>query len=294
MDSRQKLISVKDFSPEELRKWQQKLLEILVYFKEFCEAHHLRFMLAAGTCLGAVRHKGFIPWDDDLDVQMPREDYDKMIEIWNKEADTNRFVCSVTNETECSRFPMAVIRSVDTTCIYNHSVNDDICQGLKIDVEFLDGVPDSRIVRTYNMVLAFILALFRAQRVPERASRLKTTVARAMLWLVPSRKMRWKISVLCENQIKKYRFGESKYVRYLACALRPSKSFVNQVCLDFEGYKMPVPAGYDAVLRAAYGDYMQLPPEKARKPATDNLVFYDLDKSYLEYKGKYYCKNESD
>lgn len=80
----QKLISVKDFTPEELRKWQLKLLEILVYFRDFCNEHNLRFWLAAGTCLGAVRHKGFIPWDDDLDVQMPREDYDKLIELWIK------------------------------------------------------------------------------------------------------------------------------------------------------------------------------------------------------------------
>ena len=289
MQSEQKLISVKDFSPEELRRWQLKLLEILVYFKDFCEMHHLRFMLAAGTCLGAVRHGGFIPWDDDLDVQMPREDYEKMIELWNKEADTSRFVCSVTNDKECCRFPMAVIRSVNTTCIYNHSVNDDICQGLKIDVEFLDGVPDNKLTRLYNKVLAYILALYRAQRVPERASKLKTVCARFLLWLVPSWKARCRVSNYCEKQIKKYRFGEQEYVRYLACALRPSKSFIDQVYLDFEGYKMPVPVGYDAVLRAAYGDYMQLPPEDARKPATDNLIFYDLERSYLEYKGLYYC-----
>lgn len=290
MSSEQKLISVKDFSPEELRKWQLKLLEILVYFKEFCEAHNLRFMLAAGTCLGAVRHKGFIPWDDDLDVQMPREDYDKLIEIWNKEADTSRFVCAVTNETECSRFPMAVIRSVNTTCIYSHSVNDDICQGLKIDVEFLDGVPENKLVRKYNEALADILALYRAQRAPMRVSKIKIWGSRFLLWLVPSRRARWKISSFCERQIKKYKFGEQEFVRYSACALRPSKSFTDVLYLDFEGYKMPVPAGYDAVLRAAYGDYMQLPPKEAQKPATDNLVFYDLDKSYLEYKGKYYCK----
>lgn len=290
MQNEQRLISVKDFSQEELRRWQLKLLEILVYFKEFCEAHNLRFMLAAGTCLGAVRHGGFIPWDDDLDVQMPREDYDRMIELWNKEADTSRFVCSVTDEKECSRFPMAVIRSVNTTCIYNHSVNDDICQGLKIDVEFLDGVPENKLLRGYNRALACILALYRAQRVPERTTKLKTIIARILLGLVPGRKMRWKISVFCEKQIKKYKFGEQKYVRYSGLALRPSESFINQVYLDFEGYKMPVPAGYDAVLRAAYGDYMQLPPVEARKPATDNLVFYDLDKGYLAYKGIYYCK----
>ena len=70
---------------------------------------------------------------------------------------------------------------------------------------------------------------------------------------------------------------------------KPSKSFEKTIIKEFEGYQMPVPEGYDAMLRAAYGDYMQFPPEKYRKPATDNLVFYDLDHSYLDYKGKYYC-----
>ena len=62
--------------------------------------------------------------------------------------------------------------------------------------------------------------------------------------------------------------------------------------MDFEGYKMPVPIGYDRFLTVAYGDYMQLPPEDKRKPMTSNLVFYDLDHSYLDYKGKYYCVNK--
>lgn len=290
MEQKQKLISVKDFSPEELRKWQLKLLDILVYFKEFCEAHDLKFMLASGTCLGAVRHKGFIPWDDDLDVQMPRKDYDRLVEIWNKEADTKRYVCVVTTEDSCARFPMATIRSVETTCIYNHSVNDDICQGLKIDVEFLDGVPDGKIKQAYYMTLARLFALYRTQRVPERAPMRKRIASAFLLWLVRSNRLRWKVSSWCEKRLKKYDFDKCKYVRYISCSIKERKSFDDVVYLDFEGHKMPVPAGYDAMLTAGYGDYMQLPPEEKRKPATDNLVFYDLDKSYLEYKGRYYCK----
>ena len=87
-----KLISVKDFSPEELRKWQFKLLDILVYFRDFCDSHGLRFFLAGGTCLGAVRHNGFIPWDDDVDVQMPRDDYEKFLEIAPKELKKEYFL----------------------------------------------------------------------------------------------------------------------------------------------------------------------------------------------------------
>ena len=99
---KQKLISVKDFTPEELRKWQMKLLEILVYFRDFCDSHNLRFYLAGGTSIGAVRHHGFIPWDDDIDVQMPRDDYEKLLKIWDKEADTSRFVCEYPTKEKCT------------------------------------------------------------------------------------------------------------------------------------------------------------------------------------------------
>ena len=75
------LIKLADFTPAELRAWQKRLLEILVYFSDFCQKHQLKFYLAYGTLLGAIRHKGFIPWDDDVDVQMPREDFEKLYDF---------------------------------------------------------------------------------------------------------------------------------------------------------------------------------------------------------------------
>lgn len=287
----QELISVKSFSPEELRKWQLKLLEILVYFRDFCESHNLRFYLAAGTCIGAVRHHGFIPWDDDLDVQMPRSDYEKLVELWNKDADTSRFKCERTDEKHCIKFPMTVARSVDTTCIYDHSVDEDICQGLKIDVEFLDGYPNKKIERIIYVVCARFVGLLRAGRVPNRKSALIKIVSRIVLFLLPTKGIRWNVSRALEKYLMKFDFdGDYEYVRYLTTDLRKRSLYDKAVYMDFEGYKMPVPVGYDEYLRAQYGDYMQLPPEDKRKPITDNLVFYDLDHSYLDYKGKYYCK----
>lgn len=285
------LISVKDFTPEELRKWQMKLLEILVYFKEFCDKHNLRFFLSAGTCLGAVRHHGFIPWDDDLDVIMPRPDYDKLIELWEKEADTSKFVCSVSTKEKCARFPMATIRSVNTTCIYDHSVNDDICQGIKIDVEFLDGVPNNKLHMYFNRICADVMALYRTQRVPMRfGTSFQKVVARLLLWLVPNQKLRWKIAKWCENRIKSVPFdGDCKYVRYLGVHPYLKSAYMDSVLMDFEGNKMPIPVDYDNHLKSLYGNYMEMPPVDKRIPATDNLVFYDLDHSYLDYRGKYYC-----
>lgn len=289
----QKLISVKDLSPEELRRWQLKLLEILVYFRDFCESHQLRFYLSAGTCLGAVRHHGFIPWDDDLDVVMPRPDYDKLLKLWDKEADVSKFVCCVTNAKQSSRFPMATIRSTDTTCIYDHSVDDDICQGLKIDVEFLDGVPNNKLLRMSNWACAKLFALFRAQRVPLRfGTPIQRKIAKMLLWLVPSSEKRWLISNWCEKRMKSMPYnGDCKYVRYLGVRPFLKNAYSDVVYVDFEGYKMPIPRGYDNHLKSLYGNYMELPPKEKRQPATDNLVFYDLNHGYLEYRGKYYCVN---
>lgn len=85
--------------------------------------------------------------------------------------------------------------------------------------------------------------------------------------------------------------GDYKYVRYLATPIRKKELYQKAIYVDFEGYKMPIPIGYDEYLRDQYGDYMELPPEGKRKPITDNIIFYDLDQSYLKYKGKYYYKD---
>ena len=88
------------FTPDKLRELQLKGLEILLYFKEFCEKHKLTFFFCGGCCIGTLRHKGFIPWDDDVDVFMPRDDYEKLYVLWNKYADTKRYSCNRTNEKE--------------------------------------------------------------------------------------------------------------------------------------------------------------------------------------------------
>lgn len=286
MKKENKLIDLKDLSPEEFRKWQLKLLEILVYFSRFCEEHHLRYYLASGTCIGAVRHHGFIPWDDDVDVAMPREDYNKLCGLWEKYADKSKFVCCKSDMNQCQSFPMIVIRSVNTTCIYPHSKDMDICQGLKIDIEHLDGVPNNSFLRWRQKTLAKLLCFFRAQRVPNKSrySKFIKTTAKVLLFVFPTNKIRCFIGDYLEKQISKYKFEDCEYVRYLACALRPRKAFDKAVYVDFEGYPMPVPAGYDEFLRAEYGDYMKLPPVEKRIPET-KCSFYDLDNSYLKYKG---------
>lgn len=285
-----KLFRVRDFSPEELEKWHKALLEDLVYFRDFCEAHNLRFYLTGGTLLGAVRHKGFIPWDGDIDVQMPRKDYEKLFELWEEHADKSRFICERTDKDKCIRFPMGAVKNVNTTCILNHSVNDDICQGVRIDIEFLDGVPNGRIGRIINAICSAFVALLRTERLPNYTSKIKRILSIIVLSIFPTHKIRWEVSKLFEKRLLKFDFdGDYEYVEFLSSGLLKKESFKSVVYLDFEGYKMPAPVGYDEILKSYYGDYMQLPPEDKRYSGIKNIVFYDLDHSYLDYKGKYYC-----
>lgn len=103
-----------NLSYDDLRSLQLKSLEILLYFKKFCESHGLTFYFCGGCCIGAIRHQGFIPWDDDIDVFMPRDDYEKLFKIWDKYADTKRYSCCRTTREK-------FIGNVMTTVVDNNT-----------------------------------------------------------------------------------------------------------------------------------------------------------------------------
>ena len=96
---------------------QEKELNMLLYFKEFCNKHNLRFYLCGGGLIGAIRHNGFIPWDDDLDLFMPRPDYEKLAKLWPKYADTERFTYCRTDRDHIYHDAGASIRDNNTTFI---------------------------------------------------------------------------------------------------------------------------------------------------------------------------------
>ena len=85
-------------SDETIRRLQLKELETLVYFKQFCDEHGLTFFFCGGCCIGSLRNKGFIPWDDDIDVFMPRGDYERLPELWKKYSKDPRFLCLKTDD----------------------------------------------------------------------------------------------------------------------------------------------------------------------------------------------------
>lgn len=284
--------NIQDVSIEKL---QGKLLEILVYFKEFCDEHHLSFVLCGGTCLGAVRHQGFIPWDDDIDVFMLREDYEKLQPLWEQYADTTRYTCVRSNETLNIHHSATEVKDNNTTFINRHSVDEDFHHGLMIDIIPVDGVAPTAFGRVTQMIASMIYCCFNFQRLPNHKSKLIYYITKIALGVIRSPKLRYKLWKTAEQHVAKHgtehcecvaSFGEGTTIMRMHY---PVEWFRNVEYLDFAGHPMPVPSDVHEFLRISFGDdYMQLPPEEDRV-ARHDVAFVDLDNSYTKYKGIHYC-----
>lgn len=279
----------------DIRELQLKSMEILLYFKEFCEKHGLRFYFCGGCCIGTIRHKGFIPWDDDIDVFMPRDDYEKLGELWVKYADNDRYSYCRTNENESFETMLTQISDNKTTFIKTHLKDFDINHGIKLEIVPLDGVPNSKVLRLIQMTWAIIFCLFNRQNPPENKGKLANIIGNIVLNIFKGKKIRTKIWKYAEKQMTKYKINENtKYLTELCVTYKymknkyPKEFFDNVIYKEFEGYLMPIPIGYDGYLRMAFGNYLDLPPKELQIPKHD-AIYINLDQGYKKFKGKYYC-----
>ena len=283
----------------DIKKMQSKMFEMLLYFDKFCTDNNLMYYLCGGCLIGAVRHKGFIPWDDDIDCFMPRKDYEMLKTLWEDKADTSRYVYCRTDKVSNYHDAGASIRDVDTTCINRHSIHEDICHGIALEIMPIDGCPSSIFSRSRQLVNAFMYSLFNVQRLPDNKGNFIRIMTKIIYKLVPSTKLRYIIWSHCELVMKKYSWDDCEYVTELigsikGMKLRHPKEWFDKVdYLEFEGHRLPVMHGYKQYLTLIWGDYMKLPPIEERV-AKHDLVFLDLEKSYKEYKGKYYLVEGTD
>lgn len=277
---------------------QNKLLEILKYFIAICEEHGLRYWLAYGTCLGAVRHQGFIPWDDDLDVQMPREDYEKLWDILKEnQSDTKYKLCRTSYKANYHHRVMQIV-DMDTTFINRRSANEDIEHGVYIDIIPMDGLPKGKIARLTQKFNAILFSIYNIQTKPEyNGGKLRGVLSFGtflLLSMVKKKENRYKIWKKCEANMIKYKFNNSSEVISLACLFkelyRPYKiEWFAERKVMFEDIKVNIPSNAEKYLEQLYGDYMKMPPESERTVKHDT-VFIDLHNSYLNYKGIHYMR----
>jgi lipopolysaccharide cholinephosphotransferase len=262
---------------EDLKKLKEISLKILLFFKDYCDAHSLRFFLCGGALIGAVRHGGFIPWDDDIDVFMPRPDYEKLKEIW---VDSEKYSYVRTTKDHYTRLMHACINDNETTYIKERQADLDTKHGVRLEIIPLDGCP-SGIARKFQKMWALIYQIYNVGEPPTSKGKFFNIIGKIMLLPTRSPKSRARIWQLAERKMSKYDFDSTDKTTELVTRWQymvneyPHECFAGSTEVEFEGYKMPAPADYDTYLRMAFGNYMELPPKEEQVPKHD-AVFYDL------------------
>lgn len=280
-----------DFYIDTNRKkvWQAEL-DILEKVIDICDKNNIKYFLASGTLLGAVRHKGFIPWDDDIDLVMKREDYNRFLEIAEKSIKYPYFLQCYKTEKNYIR-GHAQIRNSETTAIIRGDKNNTYNKGIFIDVFPLDNVPDGKTKRKIFLdELTFrkkMLVLY-FQRSNIKKDSIKSIIKLAII------KVYWTIFNL-EKSIYKYEKVLQRYDKIHtdengSLGFRPKDTkfknswFEGEVEVDFEYLKLKAPNGYHEFLASQYGDYMKLPENK--NGSAHGTVFFDTEKSYKEYEDR--------
>ncbi len=284
---------------EQLKGLQARGLEIAVYFRDFCNAHHLRFFLCGGCCIGSQRNGGFIPWDDDVDVFMPRPDYEKLAELWPKEADTARFGFQAPNKDFCTRNQFATIHHNQTTFIKSYQQDLDQNHGIMLDILPIDGCPTKPLQRRVQKIFALLYALLSVEQAPENHGGFMRFAGKALLFLLPTHRLRFSLCKWCEKQMSKYHFDQAELITELCSGPGymqkeyPAKAFREQLWVPFCGEQMPIPCGFDTYLSMAFGDYMTPPPPE-KQVIHHDYVKIDPDTPYTQYRGTHYALPKQD
>ena len=282
-----------EYTDEQLKQMQEISLSMAVLFFRFCKENHLTAYLCGGGCIDSVRHGGFIPWDDDLDFFMPREDYEVFVKKWKDYEPGRDLALSVSDAEFTDRNLFATLRHRKTTCIKPYQADLDMVHGAQLDILPLDGYPDSGWQRKKQCFWALVYSLFCAQVVPEHHGGLMALGSRILLGIFRGQKIRYRIWAAAKRKMTKYRIADCRGITELCSGPGYMRNwydkewFASYVEVPFEGEILPVPAGYDQYLRTAFGDYRKLPPREERR-APHDCLFVDLDTPYTAYRGVYY------
>ena len=264
---------MRELTFEEHKQYQ---LGVLKDVARFCDENGLRYYLAFGTLIGAVRHKGFIPWDDDIDIQMPRPDYEKFISEYKSDYFE---VISPYNE----RSKHTIVKVIDTRTIkiekaVKYTKGEEL--GVDIDVFPLDGQPDDDVE---------FLSYYSKKRKLYKKFRFKISDYRQYSWkgkiaylpgFILSKSITKNAILDKVNQIvNEFDYENSKYVGTTASLYESTKNrtlkewYKDTIFMEFEGEKFKIPSGYHEILKKIYGDYMQLPPEEQRIAHHSNKIY---------------------
>lgn len=250
-----------------IEEMQSSLASILRFFDRFCRENGITYYLSGGTMLGAIRHKGFIPWDDDADIMMPRADYERLLSL---DPQNERFGFYSLKTTPSYTRPWARMTDRQTKQCSDHYLIGDTDE-VFIDIMPMDGLPSSAkaLKRHYQWLrIADELNKGAKRSIIPKTERMRLFKHMAKAFIGP--KGARKIAIAIDRHAQKYPFEGSAYRgvavinHYGVKEKLPAEAFEGNIDVEFEDMRLMLFSGYEHYLKSIYGDYMQLPPEEKR------------------------------
>ena len=271
-------------------------MDLLKVFDEICQKYHLRWYPDGGVLLGAIRHKGFIPWDDDVDLCMPREDYDVFLKVCAKELSEPYFLQTPLTDEDCYMY-WSSLRNSDTTGNRESCMKTRQNNGIGIDIIPMEGCEDNYYLYKLRRTPLRVASVICNTYVNEFNMSSKAVLLRKVL-----RKMKinyraiykWLEKQNSKHPMSKYRkctqtliadpmvYGKGGLKR----VIQDKADYAATVEMPFENITLPIPVGYDHILKNYYGNYMEFPPLDQREGKHD--VVFAPDIPYKEYCAEHY------
>ena len=259
----------------QLTRLQQILLGILVDMKKICDSNHLKFILIGGTAIGALRHQGFIPWDDDVDIAMPRRDYESLKRIIREKYHEKYTVSDAKDPNNYGRIiPKIRLKGTTYRTVLERDLDD--C-GIRIDIFLIENTYNNSLMRSVHgmlcMFFGFALSCKRLFDHREEFGRLsgsmsfkiKTGLGALFSFASLNQWARWTDAVysMCRNHRSKMVSVPTDGAHFFG-ELTQREKLCRRKKVVFEGRNMYLPFAYQSYLTRIYGDYMKLPPEEKR------------------------------
>lgn len=276
-----------DFFIDENRKllWKTEL-DMLELVNRICEENNIQYFLHSGSALGAVRHRGFIPWDDDLDLGMLRSDFEKFVSIAKKQIKAPYFIQYGMNDGGhiCG---LLRLRNANTTGIIKIDKDKECNNGIYIEIYPFDNIPDGKIKQKIQFIQS--LVLYHGLLADYYGPMSKKQVVCRLLVKLLGKKRAYRI---WQNICQKYNTKKTKEVNTVALPdylrqgiYKLDRSWVEKVMdAPYEYITTKIPVGIEKILRLNYGNYMELPKSEERGMVHAHTVFYDPTKPYSAYK----------
>ena len=269
----------KEVSLDEIKKIN---IDLLKYVKKICEENNLQYFLAYGTLLGAVRHKGFIPWDDDIDLFMKREDFDKFKSMINK---YNTKDIEILHFDTSDKYLFSWMKVCDKNTVITPSrFSSGRLYGVSIDIFPLDELHGNNFEECKEYLKEFNSGYkrdfdrkFKSYNCYSITYKPFKYISKKIIFTLTNQFSKKNAKEVLKEYENKLRSNKSEYVSYAfssAPFILKKSIFNGKEELLFEGEKYSVPCNYDEVLKISYGDYMKLPPKEKQVTHHDYKAFY--------------------